>query len=124
MQRKVSVTARRGQKVAGDHRGAAPSGAPWPLLALNFFMADIQAGIGPFLGVYLLAHGWQSGYIGTAMTVGGVAGMLMTAPAGALIDQTHYKRACVIIAGVCTVTASAVILLSQNFWVIAGSQVG
>ena len=30
-----------------------------PLLALNFFMADMQAGIGPFLGVFLLAHGWQ-----------------------------------------------------------------
>ena len=25
--------------------------------ALNFFMADMQAGIGPFLGVFLLAHG-------------------------------------------------------------------
>ncbi|MBS0528140.1 MAG: MFS transporter, partial [Proteobacteria bacterium] len=45
-----------------------------PLLALNFFMADMQAGIGPFLGVFLLAHGWQSGLIGTVMTVGGVAG--------------------------------------------------
>src|SRR2546426_372458 len=26
-----------------------------PLLGLNFFMADVQAGIGPFLGVFLLA---------------------------------------------------------------------
>ena len=26
----------------------------WPLEALNFFMADMQAGIGPFLGVFLL----------------------------------------------------------------------
>jgi hypothetical protein len=25
----------------------------WPLQALNFFMADMQAGIGPFLGVFL-----------------------------------------------------------------------
>jgi hypothetical protein len=39
----------------------------WPLLALNFFMADMQSGIGPFLGVFLLAHGWQSGLIGTVM---------------------------------------------------------
>jgi hypothetical protein len=44
-------------------------------------MADMQAGIGPFLGVFLLAHGWESGLIGTVMTVGGVAGMLMTTPA-------------------------------------------
>jgi hypothetical protein len=34
------------------------------LEALNFFMADMQAGIGPFLGVFLHAHGWRSGMIG------------------------------------------------------------
>jgi hypothetical protein len=51
-------------------------------------MADMQAGIGPFLGVFLLAHGWQSGLIGSVMTIGGVAGMLMTAPAGALVVKS------------------------------------
>ncbi|WP_245951854.1 hypothetical protein [Mesorhizobium loti] len=45
-------------------------------------MADAQAGIGPFLGVFLLAHGWASGGIGMVMTIGGVAGMLMITPAG------------------------------------------
>src|SRR3984885_3693873 len=94
-----------------------------PLLALNFFMADMQAGIGPFLGVFLLAHGWQSGLIGSVMTIGGVAGMVMTGPAGALIDATSHKRNYVIIPGVCTVLASAVILLSQNFWLVAVSQI-
>jgi MFS family permease len=95
----------------------------WPLQALNFFMADMQAGIGPFLGVFLLAHGWQSGLIGSVMTIGGVAGMLMTAPAGALIDATTRKRAYVIIPGICVVLASMIILLSQSFWLVAASQV-
>ena len=95
----------------------------WPLLSLNFFMADMQAGIGPFLGVFLLAHGWQSGLIGSVMTIGGVAGMLMTAPAGALIDATRRKRAYVIAPGICTVLASMIILLQQNFWLVAASQV-
>jgi len=94
-----------------------------PLLALNFFMADMQAGIGPFLGVFLLAHGWQSGWIGTVMTAGGVAGMLMTTPAGALIDATRSKRLFVIIPGICTVIASGIVLLSQEFWLVAASQV-
>lgn len=85
-------------------------------------MADFQAGIGPFLGIFLLAHGWQSGLVGTVMTMGGVAGMLMGIPAGALIDQTRRKRLWVIVAGVCTIAASAIILLSQEFWVVAGSQ--
>jgi MFS family permease len=94
-----------------------------PLLALNFFMADMQAGIGPFLGVFLLAHGWQSGWIGTVMTAGGVAGMLMTTPAGALIDATRSKKLFVIVPGVCTVAASGIVLLSQEFWLVATSQV-
>ena len=94
-----------------------------PLEALNFFMADMQAGIGPFLGVFLLAHGWQSGWIGSVMTLGGIAGMAVTAPAGALVDGTKHKRLYVIVPGICTVLASALILWSQNFWVIAASQV-
>jgi MFS family permease len=95
----------------------------WPLEALNFFMADMQAGIGPFLGVFLLAHGWRSGLIGSVMTIGGIAGVLMTAPAGALVDATSRKRSYVIAPGVCTVLASMIILLSQSFWLVAVSQV-
>jgi MFS family permease len=95
----------------------------WPLQSLNFFMADMQAGVGPFLGVFLLAHGWQSGLIGSVMTIGGVAGMLMTAPAGALVDGTTRKRSYVIVPGICTVLASMIILFSQGFWVVAASQV-
>lgn len=94
-----------------------------PLLSLNFFMADMQAGIGPFLGVFLLAHGWESGLIGTVMTVGGVAGMLMTTPAGALVDATRHKKLCIIIPGICTVIASGIVLLSQSFWLVTLSQV-
>jgi MFS family permease len=95
----------------------------WPLQSLNFFMADLQAGIGPFLGVFLLAHGWKSGLIGSVMTIGGVAGMLMTAPAGALIDATTRKRIYVVVPGICVIFASTIILLSQSFWLVATSQV-
>lgn len=93
------------------------------LKALNFFMADMQAGIGPFLGIFLLSKGWERGPIGTVMTIGGVAGMLMTAPAGAAIDATTHKRRYVIIPGICTILASALILLSQDFWLVTLSQV-
>jgi MFS family permease len=99
------------------------SKAVLPLEALNFFMADMQAGIGPFLGAFLPAHGWQSGLIGSVVTIGGIAGMVMTVPAGALVDATSRKRLYVIVPGVCTVLASMIILLSQNFLLVAGSQV-
>ena len=69
----------------------------WPLESLNFFMADMQAGIGPFLGVFLLAHRWQSGLIGTVMTIGGVAGMLMTAPPARRSTRRSRKRTFVMV---------------------------
>ena len=97
--------------------------AIWPLQTLNFFMADMQAGIGPFLGVFLIAHGWHNGLIGTVMSIGGIAGMAVTAPAGALIDASSRKRLYVIVPGICTVLASAVVLLSQSFIPVAASQV-
>ena len=109
--------------MADETSGVVPRKGLWPLECLNFFMADMQAGIGPFLGVFLLARGWESGLIGTVMSIGGVAGMLMTAPAGALIDATTRKRFYVVAPGICTVAASAIILLSQDFWVVASSQV-
>ena len=105
---------------AGSH---PPPRSIWALHSLNFFMADMQAGIGPFLGVFLLAHHWESGLIGTVMTIGGVAGMLMTAPAGAMVDATTRKRLYVIIPGIFTVLASSIVLLSQDFWLVTMSQV-
>lgn len=95
----------------------------WQLSCVNFFIADLQAGMGPFLGIFLLAEGWQTSMIGTVMTLGGVAGMFMTAPAGALVDSTNKKKLYVIIPGICTVLASALILLSKEFWVVSVSQV-
>lgn len=86
-------------------------------------MADMQAGIGPFLGVFLIAHGWHNGLIGTVMSIGGIAGMAMTAPAGALIDASSRKRLYVVVPGICTVLASAVILLSQTFFLVSASQI-
>jgi len=95
----------------------------WPLLALNFFMADMQSGIGPFLGVFLIERGWASGVIGTALTIGNVAGMLITTPFGALIDASRHKRLWVIVPGIAVVAASSIILVRQDFWAVAASQI-
>jgi hypothetical protein len=37
------------------------------LNALNFFMADVRDGLGPFLGVFLQGKGWAPGEIGIVM---------------------------------------------------------
>ena len=104
-------------------RSAETTRARRALQSLNFFMADMQAGIGPFLGVFLQGRGWATGPIGTVMTVGGIAGMVMTAPAGAFIDHTTRKRWVVVVTGACAVAASFLILLSQSAVVVTASQV-
>jgi MFS family permease len=95
----------------------------WPLLALNFFMADMQSGIGPFVGVFLQARNWDAGLIGTALTLGNIAGMAITTPIGGLIDTTNHKRAWVVVPGIAVVVGSGIILLSQQFWAVAISQI-
>jgi len=60
---------------------------------LNFFVADVQTGFGPFVAVYLTAHKWTQVQIGFALTAGTIVGMLAQIPAGALVDATPNKRA-------------------------------
>ena len=93
------------------------------LTGLNFFVADVQDGLGPFLGVQLQALGWQAGAIGLAMTAGGMAGLLGTVPAGALVDATRRKRAVVALACLLTVASSCLVLASHAFPVVLASQV-
>jgi predicted MFS family arabinose efflux permease len=95
----------------------------WPLLAVNFFMADMQSGIGPFVGVFLLEKGWAAGMIGTALAIGNIAGMLITTPVGGFIDASRCKRAWVIVPGIAVVAGSSIILVWQNFWAVAASQI-
>ena len=103
-------------------RGRHPPGRN-ALEALSFFMADMQAGIGPFLGVLLLAHGWRAGAIGTVMSVGAVAGMLAVGPCGAFVDATSHKRSWIAVAGLMSLAASGLVLVSQQSWVIGASQI-
>jgi MFS family permease len=95
----------------------------WPLLAVNFFMADMQSGIGPYVGVFLLQQGWASGTIGTALAIGNIAGMLITTPVGGFIDASRHKRAWVIVPGIAVVAGSSIILVWQSFWAVTASQI-
>jgi MFS family permease len=73
--------------------GTLPARGPRALDLLNFFVADVQTGFGPFVAVYLTAHKWTQVQIGFALTAGTIVGMLAQIPAGALVDATPNKRA-------------------------------
>jgi MFS family permease len=68
-----------------------------PLDWLNFFLADIRGGLGPYVGVFLLTQaGWNQATIGAVLTVSGLIGITLHTPIGALIDATHFKRGLII----------------------------
>jgi hypothetical protein len=59
----------------------------------NFFLSDARDGIGPYLGIYLLAsHHWDAGSLGVAMAAMGAATVVAQTPPGALIDATKHRR--------------------------------
>jgi len=93
------------------------------LNALNFFMADVAGGLGPFLGVFLQARHWPPAEIGLVMTIGGIAGMVVTTPLGALVDRTRWKRAIVVATAIAITVASIAILLSPDFLVVSAAQI-
>jgi MFS family permease len=60
---------------------------------VNFFLANVQTGFGPFIASYLATNRWTQGEIGVALSVGTATAMLSQVPAGALIDAIHNKKA-------------------------------
>lgn len=85
--------------------------------AVNFFLADVRDGLGPYLAIYLLTvHRWDEATIGIVMSIAGVIGILAQAPAGALVDQLNAKRALVITGAVLvTATSLGVPLFSDKY---------
>lgn len=59
---------------------------------LNFFVANVQTGFGPFIASYLAAHKWTQGEIGLALSVGTVSAMLSQVPGGAAVDALRNKK--------------------------------
>jgi MFS family permease len=72
--------------------GTLPARGPRALDLLNFFVADVQTGFGPFVAVYLTTHKWTQIQIGFALTVGTVVSLISQLPAGALVDAARNKR--------------------------------
>jgi len=93
------------------------------LEATNFFLADVQTGLGPFLAAYLAGAGWGPGRVGMALTIGGIITVVLQAPAGAIVDQLKSKRLILVLAS--GVLALGAILLSVTAapWAVYTSQV-
>jgi predicted MFS family arabinose efflux permease len=90
---------------------------------LNFFLADVQTGVGPFLAIYLAGYKWNEERVGLALTVGGIAGILTQTPAGALVDHLRSKRALIATGIVALAVGALLIALVPTFWAVMSAQV-
>jgi hypothetical protein len=61
------------------------------LNGLNFFVADMLTGFGPFVTIYLTANGWQPTDIGFALSVGTIAAIAGQVTAG--LDGSVWRLA-------------------------------
>lgn len=102
-------------------RQASASTRRW-LSGLNFCLADVRDGLGPFLGVLLASQGWQADNIGYVMAAGGMVGMLTTTPMGAWVDAARHKRR--LLAGACValILATAVLWVAPSFGIVLVAQ--
>ena len=61
------------------------------LMWLNFFIADVQDGLGPYLGVFLKQKGFLDLDIGIISTAASLIALAFLVPLGNIIDKTHHK---------------------------------
>ena len=106
-------------RVAASASPRSLRGVDW----LNFFLADVQTGVGPFLAIYLAGYQWNEQSVGLALTVGGIAGIATQTPAGGLVDRLHSKRALITAGVVALAIGSLLIAFFPKFWPVMAAQV-
>jgi MFS family permease len=95
---------------ASDAIDLSPSSASLSSLdGINFFLAGMQAGFGPFVAVLLADEKWTQQNIGFVLSVSGLAGLLSQVPGGELLDASRSKRFLVAL-GAIVVAVSALVM--------------
>jgi predicted MFS family arabinose efflux permease len=70
---------------------------------LNFFLAGVLTGFGPFVALYLTGRAWNQAEIGIILTASGLVGLLVQVPGGELLDSVRSK---------CSVVALGIVLVA------------
>ncbi|EAI1979711.1 MFS transporter [Campylobacter upsaliensis] len=66
--------------------------AYFALAWLNFFIADVRDGLGPYLGVFLKEYQFGESHIGLIVTSASLCALIFGIPLGIFIDKTRFKR--------------------------------
>jgi predicted MFS family arabinose efflux permease len=90
---------------------------------INFFLAGMQSGFGPFVAVLLADEGWSQEDIGFALSLGGFAGLLSQLPGGELLDASRSKRFLIALGGIEVAVSAFAIALWPNRPVVSAALV-
>ena len=91
--------------------------------SLNFFLADVRDGLGPYLAIYLTSNRhWDTSRVGIAMAAMLVGTVVVQTPAGAFIDRVRWKRLAVALAAALVAGGCILMISVPTFAVIVGAQ--
>ncbi len=91
---------------------------------LNFLMADVRDGVGPYLSVFLKgSQHWQPGDIGIVMAASSIAAAICQIPAGLMVDGLRIKRLLVALSGLLVAAACLTIVFFPSFGPVVAAQV-
>lgn len=90
---------------------------------LNFFVANVQTGFGPFIASYLASHKWTQGEIGLALSVGTISAMVSQVPGGAAVDALHNKKAAAAWAIVAIIASAMLLAVSPTVVPVMAAEV-
>jgi MFS family permease len=91
--------------------------------ALNFFVAAMQTGFGPFVSVWLVSQGWSLTEVGVALSVGTIAALCVQLPGGVLVDAVSDKRHITFAALVVVAISALMIALAPSIPVVWAAQI-
>jgi MFS family permease len=108
---------------SGSQERQPSSTSLWALDGLNFFLADVRDGMGPFLGTFLREHHhWDAGRVGIALAASQIGTVLAQTPLGALVDRIRWKRLAVAIAAAVVAGGCVLLYLVPTMLVVLAAQ--
>jgi predicted MFS family arabinose efflux permease len=91
---------------------------------INFLMADVRDGVGPYLSVFLKGgEHWDASAIGIAMAASSAAAAICQLPAGLLVDGTRAKRFLIAASGLTIGAGCLLIVLFPHFATVIAAQI-
>ena len=96
----------------------------YALDAVNFLMADVHNGVGPFLAIYLAASlHWNPRDVGVAISAAGIAGLIAQTPVGAFVDRVRSKREALAVGTALLGIGALAVVFFNSFAEVVGAQV-